>query len=132
MAPIRATTWHEVCFLDDDDLLVGHGRRARVLSMLERVIYLLVLLCCGDQKELEENARKNVDFYRGLVVARLPVQIPPRVAETRQFHGEQKCIVLVITVCWFVDSVLIVCDDMWCGREEWVLQNGQQLQSRQI
>jgi hypothetical protein len=28
--------WHEVCFLDDDDLLVGHGRRARVLSMLER------------------------------------------------------------------------------------------------
>ena len=35
MAPIRAT-WHEVCFLDDDDLLVGHGRRARVLSMLER------------------------------------------------------------------------------------------------
>jgi hypothetical protein len=28
--------WHEVCFLDDDDLLVAHGRRARVLSMLER------------------------------------------------------------------------------------------------
>jgi hypothetical protein len=50
---------------------------------------------------LEENARKweedqkdkNLDFYRGLVVARLPVQIPPRVAETRQFHGEQECVV---------------------------------------
>jgi hypothetical protein len=76
MAPIRATTWHEVCFLDDDDLLVGHGRRARVLSMLERVIYLLVHLGCGEQKELEENAHKweedqkgkNLDFYRGLVV----------------------------------------------------------------
>ena len=24
--------WHEVCFLDDDDLLAGHGRRARVLG----------------------------------------------------------------------------------------------------
>jgi hypothetical protein len=88
MAQIRAT-WHEVCFLDDDDLLVGHGRRARVLSMLERVIYSLVHLGCGEQKELEENAHKweedqkgkNLDFYRGLVVARLPVQIPPRVAE---------------------------------------------------
>jgi hypothetical protein len=28
--------WHEVCFLDDGDLLAGHGRRARVLGMLER------------------------------------------------------------------------------------------------
>jgi hypothetical protein len=36
-----------------------------------------------------------------------------------QFVGKQKCIVLVIAVCWFVDYVLIVCDDMWCGREEW-------------
>jgi hypothetical protein len=71
---------------------------------------------------------QNLDFYRGLVVARLPVHIPPRVAETRQFHGEQKCIVLVITVCWLVDYVLIVCDDTICGVEgrNGVLQNGQQ------
>jgi hypothetical protein len=36
-----------------------------------------------------------------------------------QFRGKQKCIVLVIAVGWLVDYVLIVCDDMWCGREEW-------------
>ena len=42
----------------------------------------------------EDQKDKNLDFYRGLVVARLPVNIPPRVAETRQFHGEQKFFVI--------------------------------------